>query len=689
MIFNSKDLLINWKKTPDENSQEFNLFWEAERQKCREGIYIDGIFINPFLYWHCNLWTIITDSSNRGRVKQKPDFRDSEWLLTNKIWEAETWKNEDGEIRRKGVIAAGTRRFSKSVLEASFCAWKAVCWRNSQVVVSGGNEPDIKIVTDMIDLGINELPPYFPKSKVEDNWKKQVSLGFKDAKTNQRNIWSSFAIRNFDDGNNEEALAGLTPSAGVIDEGGKYSFKKALLAGLPGLMTPNGWRGTFLVMGTGGDMTTFQDFQEMFDDPDSYNFLSCYLPDEDRKCGVFLPGWMSYAYPKEEKTLAGYIGLDAKEHPNLANVTILVSNKQKNELIIDKERELASKSNDQSALLKTTMYFPKNTREIFLTASNNNFPIEAAKAHQYFLRENPIGEYVEFYRDERNKPLWRYSNLKPIDHYPVRHADAKDAPVVIIEHPVSGVPRGTYCIGVDSYNKNESSDKINSLGSVYVLKRVCDPLGEHQYSIVAYYAGRPDEITKFYNIVYNLAEYYDGIILPELNERLSDFFVNRKKGYYIQNAVRLAKDINPMSFARGSDKGLPPTVRNQRYGMELAVGYTVEEVVNNEGVISLGITRIPDPMLLEEMIQYRAKTSASNGIHDVNCDRIVAFYHALILAEHLDKYMPLTFQKIKTSEEEEKKREIVIKGFFGSLTKKKKSLSEERPKTKPKGFGFI
>jgi hypothetical protein len=127
-------------------------------------------------------------------------------------------------------------------------------------------------------------------------------------------------------------------------------------------------------------MDNFQDFQKLFDEPDTYNFLSCELPDENRKCGVFLPGWMSYSYPKEKKSLASFLNLDEQTHKNLAKVEILVSDKEKNEAIIDEERKTAAKSNDGSALLKHTMYFPKNTREIFLSESNNNFPIEAAKA---------------------------------------------------------------------------------------------------------------------------------------------------------------------------------------------------------------------------------------------------------------------------------------------------------------------
>ena len=455
MISTSKDLLINWKQTPAENSQEFESFWEEERQKCKNGVTIDGIFINPFLYWHCNLWTIISDHITKGRIRQKPDFRDSEWLITNKIWEAETWKDEYGNIRKKGVIAAGTRRFSKSEIEASFCAWKACNWRNSQVLVSGLNEPDIKIITDKIDLGINELPNYWVKSKVEDNWKKQVSLGHKDAKTGERNIYSSFAIRNFDGGTNEEALAGLTPSGGVIDEGGKGPFLKALLAGLPGLSTPSGWRGTFLVMGTGGDMENFKDFQTLFDDPEQYNFLSCEIPDENRRGGLFLPGHMSYAYPKIQSNLADHINVDPKKYPNLAKIKIVVSDKEVNNATIDKERVEKSKSQDPSALLKHMMYFPKNSREMFMSVSNNNFPLKAAENHQLWIRENFEPEYVDLYRDEGNRVQSKYSELRPISKYPVNATDFKEAPIILYERP-QDLPYGSYCMGVDAYNKNDS-----------------------------------------------------------------------------------------------------------------------------------------------------------------------------------------------------------------------------------------
>lgn len=80
--------------------------------------------------------------------------------------------------------------------------------------------------------------------------------------------------------------------------------------------------------------------------------------------------------------------------------------------------------------------------------------------------------------------------------------------------------------------------------------------------------------------------------------------------------------------------------------MDLAVRYTISEDIiydpdKGEKTI-LGVTKIKDPMLLEEMIQYRSQPSSSKGIHAINVDRIISFYHCLILANHQDKYIPLS-----------------------------------------------
>lgn len=694
MIINSPDLLINHSRTPDLKSVEYKPFWENEKNKCKYGIYIDNTYISGFLYWHLNIYKTLLDiDEGSGRIVRKlgnPYLRDNEWLIDSKLQEAANWKNENGEVRKKGLCALGTRRFSKTVIQSSWTRYNASLYEGTQNPIVGGNRDQIKLITDEIDRFDAHVIPPFRLIRIEKDWKVQVAYGKLDTQGNKY-PYSYIPTRNIDGGTNTEAAAGLSPQSIIYDEIGTYPFLKALKAALPGLDTPFGWRCVPLCMGTGGDMDSFQDAEELFDHPEAHNFLVCFVPEEERKCGLYLPGWMSYDVPKRKSKLTEYLELDDEKHPNLANQIILVGNKEEGEKIVDRKRLEASKSGDPSALLKTIMYYPKNTREIFLSDSNNNFPIEACKSQQNWIRANYETEYIEFYRDEKNEVKWKPSNLQPISKFPVSPTDIKIAPVSVFEHVQLDAPYASYCIGIDAYNTNESSDRVNSLGTIYVYKRMYDPLGKFQNSIVASYRGRPNEIKTFFQIALDITEYYGAIVLPELHEMLVDFFVGKGKGHYIQNSLQLARDINENTQVKG-DKGLSPTTRNQRYYMNLMVQYTKEELVikSEEGNQSiLGVAKILDPMLLQEMIQYKGRKSSSNGIHDGNFDSVVAFGHCLVLAEHLEKYIPLN--KWEDPKKKEVKKQIIeVKTFWGNLKPiKKNPFNNTTQKRKYTGFPFI
>ena len=110
MIINSNELLINMKRTPDEDSQEFSLFWKNERDKCKYGIYIDQTFISGFLYYHLNFFKCQLDVLDNGRIVRKlanPYLRDNEWLIDSYIRQAEELK--------KGLCILGSRRLAKAL----------------------------------------------------------------------------------------------------------------------------------------------------------------------------------------------------------------------------------------------------------------------------------------------------------------------------------------------------------------------------------------------------------------------------------------------------------------------------------------------------------------------------------------------------------------------------------------------
>lgn len=190
MVFESKELLINMQSTPDEESQEFFDFWKTEGIKCKNGITIDGVFISGFLYFHLNFFKCQIDVEKNGRIERKftnPYLRDNEWIIDSYI--------RQGEQERKGVCILGSRRLAKSVFEASYIVHRSTFFKGTQNVIAGLNEPDIKIIADLAEESLTALPIAFKKGRVEDNWKKQVTLGEKSI-SGERSIWSSIPIRN-------------------------------------------------------------------------------------------------------------------------------------------------------------------------------------------------------------------------------------------------------------------------------------------------------------------------------------------------------------------------------------------------------------------------------------------------------------------------------------------------------------
>jgi len=271
MHLDSPEFFVNTKSIPDKESSEYVAFWEAEDRKITEGITINGFYFSPFVYWHLNYWSIYVDTivgKRQVRRLDRPQLWDTYLAVDDTIHKAEN--HAEG---KKGVVMVGSRRISKSVLTSSYITHKAVTQRGSDNLISALNGPDLKIITEYVDLGLRNLPEYFKFPRIEDDWKRQVTLGYKDTQ-NVRHEWSKFHIRNFDEGNNTEAAAGLTLSSFLLEEGGKGKILNCLAATTPCFDSPYGWRCSPFVIGTSGDMTKAGDLEELFNNPEAYNFLA-------------------------------------------------------------------------------------------------------------------------------------------------------------------------------------------------------------------------------------------------------------------------------------------------------------------------------------------------------------------------------------------------------------------------------
>ena len=625
-----KDWFINQKRIPDKDSQECKPFFDFHRELCLNGAMMGGTYINPFLYWHLNIWhTEVDIIDSYGRIAQKyanPLLRDNEWLVTNEI--------DRAQQEKRGLVILGIRRFAKSVIEASYIAWGATFDENSQNIIAGLNAPDIKLITDKIDKGLNFIPEYWRWQRIEDNWKNQVTLGIK-TKSGERIPFSSILIRNLDEGNNEEAIAGTKPRKLIIDEIGKGNFLRGLQAAIPGFTTPYGWGCSPILTGTGGDMKKFMDAKSLMFDVDNFNFLTYNNAKDDKRIhGLFI----SHKYrmeAKEDSTLATYLNISGKS--DLHNVKMLVSNEEKATEITNRDLERLKKAGDRIAYLKEKMYYPQEVDDIFLNEDTNIFDIESAKRQKSrLLQQERTGTPVILFSGEKGIEH-EFTDKLPISNFPLKNSDLKEAPVVIYEFPIDNPPYGLYVAGVDPYRQGKSAYST-SLGSVYIYKRMHEISGEkYQDMFVASYCARPDKKETWEEQARLLIKYYNARALCE-NDDISFIEYMKAKGdaHYLERQPEWLKEIVPNTTVK-RDYGIHRSAAKVIDYLHTCLKKYMESPIfvekNDAGEVIrevLGVSKIFDPVLLEEIIQYNDQG---------NFDRIVAAELAIAQALKMDPIM--------------------------------------------------
>jgi hypothetical protein len=622
-----KDWFINQKRLPDRASEEYKAFYDFHKDLCLNGAMMGGVYINPFLYWHLNIWHTEVDIIDEyGRIAQKyanPLLRDNEWLVTNEI--------DRAQKERKGLVILGIRRFAKSVIEASYIAWGATFDENSQNIIAGLNAPDIKLITDKIDKGLNFIPEYWRWQRIEDNWKNQVTLGIK-TKSGERIPFSSILIRNLDEGNNEEAIAGTKPRKLIIDEIGKGNFLRGLQAAIPGFTTPYGWGCSPILTGTGGDMKKFMDAKSLMFDVDNFNFLT-YNNEKDtaRIHGLFISN--KYRMEAKDKSSLGAF-LNEPYTSDLHKIEMLVSDQEKADQITVQNLERLKKAGDRVAYLKEKMYYPQEVDDIFLNEDTNIFDIEAAKRQKSkLLQQERTGTPIILFNDGE-KITHEFTDTLPISNFPLKNSDQKNAPVVIYEFPIDNPPYGLYVAGVDPYRQGQSAYS-SSLGSVYVYKRMHDLTGEkYQDMFVASYCARPEKKETWEEQARLLIKYYNARTLCE-NDDISFIEYMKAKGdaHYLEKQPQWLMEIVPNTTVKreyGIHRSSQKIIDYLHNCLKKYLEGTIYKETNEAGEIVrevLGVSKIFDPVLLEEVIQYN-----DSG----NFDRIIAAELAIAQALKMD-----------------------------------------------------
>lgn len=636
------------------STYQFKEYWKQEKDRCMNGFTLaDGQVKVPGRLYFATVYGKIAayiekqkgDKLVKSREIITPFLRDIDWDIFTDLDGCQ----EDGQFYN----LVGSRDFGKSVIAAICAAHQYTFYDNSEAVISAGADSYIKLATDKIEDCLTNMHPVFKKQRIANDWKKEIKAGWKDKTSNQihpKSSKSRILMRNYENGSKSMAANGTRPGFHLIDEIGTIQYYIACLKDSDGCWWSGGGdKPSCLVMatGTGGDMEKGAQAGEVFFNPIAYNMRPFDNP-EGGQMGRFISALRARMTYKEPKTLAEYLGID---HPDLEKITILVSNEERAlKEWWEPQYAKALKSGNQKTITKFKAYWPIKPSDCFLVISANNYPVEACKRQKALLAAvDYVPEYVELFHDGE-KIRHKKSNKFPITQYPVKD-QSTDAPIVIYEHPIPNPPWGLYLGGIDPF----SHDEGESLGAVYIYKRMHSLDGEpYQDMIVASYVARPKTQEEWEEQARFLIRYYNAFSLVENDEySFVRYMQNKGDDYLLADQPEWLKDIVPNSTVNRG-KGVHRSSEKMRKFLRGAAKRYLEEVLHQErdetgSVIKevLGVSRVRDPMLLEEYIKF-------NGT--MNADREVAASLVFALA---DKMAPLG--KIASSEEDPRYKALYSK----------------------------
>jgi len=634
MEIKSTEFFRNIKKLPIEGTREYQQLIDWEIEKISGGVTVNGVFFSGWLYWHLNHWWIRIDDvdsyGNDIRKSSLPELRDNEWIRAEIL--------EQCKKERKGYIEVGGRQGGKSEMEASYFGMNATLFKNTQNVIICGNDNDLSLLKDKVDFGLKHLWTGISIPRLDKTWRlNQIRLGYKKPDGDDE-IWSYIVIRNARDGNVTEVAAGTTAKTFIMDEVGKYSFASTFKAGEPAIKGRNGYRAVPILVGTGGSFDNGKDAENFFYNPSSNNFLAIRDEVTNKNTGLFLSG----IYRQDCKyitTLADWLvqerDLNIDDIGELKKISITVTDKEKAILKIEQERESARTNPDRELYLKQVMYYPITVDECFLSSASNIFNIGLAKRQKTRLLMNErTGTPVELFINTEGKVTHEFTEKLPISNYPLQTGDSMDAPIVIYEFPISNPPYGLYVAGIDPYRQGQAKYS-SSLGSVYIYKRMTALTGEkYQDMFVASYCARPEKKETWNDQARLLIKYYNARALCE-NDDISFIEYMKTKGdaFYLEKQPEWLMEIVPNTTVkreygihRSAQKIIDFLHGCLKQYMEESI--YVEKTEEGETIRELqGVTKILDPVLLEEIIQYN---------DEKNADRIVAAELAIAQALKMD-----------------------------------------------------
>ena len=605
-------------------SKDFMAYWDDQKNKCRKGVIYKvkdkTWYITRDYYMWLNFLPIYDKEEKKyGFAK----VRDAQYHMALYEILAEL-NNKHCAILKKRQIASSYFHMAK-ILNTYWFEEGSVCKIGASLKDYINDKGSWKFL-DEYKTFLNEHTAWYRPCTPEKVllWEQKIEVRVNNRKT-ARGLKSKIQGASFEK-NATTGVGGPTTyffheEAGIAPKMmDTYEYLRPAMSS--GMMTT----GMFIAAGSVGDLEQCNPLKEMILNPtvnDIYA-VETNLMDADGTsglAGLFIP---------EQWSMPPYIDDfgNSKIDEALESIT-LERKKWKNELTPEQYQLRISQK-------------PVNIAEAFAYRKQSIFPQGILqKQMRKILDKDYSYEHIELEREQEGIVAKR-SNRLPISKFPVdKKSSNKEGVLVVWERPVKNPEFGMYYASVDPVSEGKTTTS-DSLCSIFVYKNPVEIRREtpdgietiiEKDKIVAAWCGRYDDINKTHDQLEKIVEWYKAWTVVENNISLfiQHMIARRKQKFLVpKQQILFLKDLgsNRTVYQEYGWKNTGTLFKNHliSYAIEFIREQIDEETDINGSVISqtLGVERIPDPMLLKEMLAYYP---------GLNVDRLVAFSALIAFAK--------------------------------------------------------
>ena len=605
-------------------SKDFIKYWNDEKDKCREGV----IFKNNSSTWYLTrdyyMWLNFLPIFDKEEKKYGfAKVRDAQYHMALYEILAEL-HNKHCAIFKKRQIASSYFHMAKIINTYWFEAG-SVCKIGASLKDYINDKGSWKFLDEYKDF-LNEHTAWYRPSNPEKVllWQQQIEVKVGNRKT-KRGLKSKIQGASFEK-NATTGVGGPTTyffheEAGIAPKMmDTYEYLRPAMTS--GMLTT----GVFIAAGSVGDLDQCNPLKEMILNPtinDIYAVESNLL-DKDGTIGL------SGLFIPEQWSMPPHID----EYGNSKIEEAL-------EAIFTERERWKDELNPEQYQLRISQK-PTNIAEGFAYRKESIFPQGLLSKQLKRIEEKEYSyDFIELERDESGI-IAKKSRKLPISQFPVNKKQTDKTGVLVVwEKPTKNPEFGTYYASIDPVSEGKTTTS-DSLCSIFVYKNPVEVTREtssgletfiERDKIVASWCGRYDDINKTHEQLEKIIEWYNAWTVVENNISLFiQHMISRRKQKYLvpKQQILFLKDLgsNRTVYQEYGWKNTGTLFKNHliSYGLEFLREVTDEETDQNGTVTkqTFGVERIPDPMLIKEMLAYYP---------GLNVDRMVSFCALIAFAK--------------------------------------------------------